>query len=424
MSDAPYKRAIIILADGARPDVLNEEMAKGNLPNMADYFAAKGTNKSMLTCFPSTTGPAYLPYVTGCFPGTCNVPGIRWFDKPHYAKSGWGFKSFRSYCGPETMFLDSDMNPKIKTAWEVFPQSKSIFNGVTKGIKKGHDLTSGGRIWHYYYAHMTDRWSYIDRVASHTMTKMIASKDFDFAFVVFPSVDEYSHRSSVFHDRVRKAYQEIDSYIGKMREDLRRVGLEEETLVFVVADHGLSDTHSHFDVGPWLEQEKGLRTFYYTNIAKFKFDAASMVSGNGMVHLYFKGQEGWKGRKCFEEISHESLLLDELRIHPAVALVATQGANSAIHVQTEKGHGSFRYDLARDQILYEFDRDDPLGIFKGGEAVLSNGFSMRESLASFYDSYFPDVFCQLFLAIVSIASYWRYCAVGLRVPVATFVLEF
>ena len=199
---SPFKRAIIILADGARPDVLNAEMQTGRLPHLA-RLCDGGTNQTMLTCFPSTTGPAYLPYVTGCFPGTCNVPGIRWFDKPRYEKKGWGFGSFRSYCGLETSLFDRDMNAAIRSAWEIFPQSKSIFNGVTKGLNKSRDLTRFSRIWYYYYAHLTDRWSFIDQAAYRRMQDSIRSRDFDFSFVVFPSIDEFSHRSSPTHPRVR-----------------------------------------------------------------------------------------------------------------------------------------------------------------------------------------------------------------------------
>ena len=118
----------MILADGARPDVLNEELCAGNLPNLARHFAESGTNKSMTTVFPSTTGPAYLPYLTGCYPGTCNVPGIRWFDKAHYARQGWGFQSFRSYVGLESFLFNRDMAPQIKTAWDIFERPKNILN--------------------------------------------------------------------------------------------------------------------------------------------------------------------------------------------------------------------------------------------------------------------------------------------------------
>lgn len=396
MTQTQYKHTILILADGARPDVLNEEMKAGNLPHMAKYFAEEGTNKTMLSCFPSTTGPAYLPYITGCFPGTCNIPGIRWFDKPRYAKKGWGFGSFRSYCGLEADLFDSDMNQDLVTAWEIFPNSKSIFNGVRKGLPKKRDITRRSRNWHYYYSHLTDRWSFIDDAAYRHTSKLIKDKDFDFLFLVFPSIDEFSHRSSVFHPRVKQAYRQIDTLIGKIVDNLKSAGIYDETLLGVVSDHGLSDTHTHFDVGPWLEKEKKLRTFYYTNILKFKFDAVSMISGNGMANLYFKNQAGWEKRTSFEELSHKGVLLDELRFREEVALVVTQGTDGSIHFQTDKGHGSFKVDQVSKKIKYEFDHDDPLGIFQKADPILQSGFTLDEAMEKTFDSHFPDVFQQMY----------------------------
>lgn len=389
-----FKKCILILADGARPDVLNEELHRGNLPHIAKEFATSNTHKTMITSFPSTTGPAYLPYVTGCFPGTCNIPGIRWFDKIHYAKKGWGFKSFRSYCGLEAMLFDSDMNPKIKTAWEIFENPKSIFNGVTKGIFKKNNLTLKSRLWHYYYSHLTDRWAFIDNAAYKKLKSVIEEKDFDFVFVVLPAIDEYSHRSAPDHPRVRQAYHELDQIIGKTVQDLKTAGLYEETLIAVVSDHGHSETQTHFDIGPWLEKEKNLKTFYYSNIFKFYFDAVSMVSGNGMSHLYFRGEKGWGARKSFEEISHDSILLDELRFRPEVDLVVTEGFDKSIHFQTKRGHGFFRID-EKNLIHYQFDREDPLGIFSTQNLELSHGFDFDKSLELTFDSNYPDVFVQM-----------------------------
>lgn len=394
MSSFPYKRAIVILADGARPDVLNEEMARGNLVHLQELCAG-GTNQTILTCFPSTTGPAYLPYLTGCHPGTCNIPGIRWFDKNHYARCGWGFKSFRSYCGLETMMLDGDLNPDIMTAWQVFKNGKSIFNGVTRGIGRRNDLTWGTRIWHYYYAHLTDRWGFIDEQACRRLKKNILDRDFEFVFVVFPSVDEFSHRSSPFHERVRQAYCNIDRLVGRLVADLETVGIKDETLIVLVSDHGLSETHTHFDIGPWLESHKKWRTLFYTDIFKFRFDAVSMVSGNGMAHLYFKGANGWQGRKTFEELSHDSLVLDELRLRREVDLVVTQGADRTIHFQTARGHGFFHHNEDSGLIHYRFDREDPLGLFDRNAAILQTGFDFDQGLKLTFDSAYPDIFYQM-----------------------------
>lgn len=400
-NQARYKRVIMILADGARPDVLNEELRAGNLPNLARHFAESGTNKTMLTVFPSTTGPAYLPYLTGCYPGTCNVPGIRWFDKPHYAKHGWGFGSFRSYVGLESYLFDRDVAPGIKTAWDAFDRPYNILNVMTKGLARNRDLTRYSRVWHFFHGHQTDKWDGLDALASRFLSRVVKGRDFDYVFAVFPGIDEYSHRTSPFSPRVRRSYGDLDRYVGALVRELKDAGLYDETLITIHSDHGLSETKAHFDIGPWLNDVKKIRTFFYTNIFKFRFDAVSMVSGNGMTHLYFRGEKGWDGRKSFEEISFGSILMDELRHREEIDVVAAQGADGSVHVLTAKGHGSFAPDPVTKKVHYKFDRDDPLGIFMPGDARLNDGFTFDEALAFTFDTHYPDVFQQLWQVFTS-----------------------
>ena len=41
----------------------------------------RGGRTRAITVFPSTTSVAYLPFLTGCTPGHCNIPSIRWLDR-------------------------------------------------------------------------------------------------------------------------------------------------------------------------------------------------------------------------------------------------------------------------------------------------------------------------------------------------------
>lgn len=386
-----FKRCILFLADGARPDVLNDELRKGNLPNLSRYFAETGINKTILTTFPSTTGPAYLPYLTGCYPGTCNIPGIRWFDKKNYARKGWSLKSFRSYVGLETFLMSHDLRPDIKTAFEIFDHPISIMNMINKGLGFGRNKTRHSRIWHLYYVHLTDRFGFIDQAVTSKLIKAL-DKRLDFAFVVFTGIDEYSHRGSPLHPKTIESYSNMDHLIGAVIEKLKKKGELNETLLVVASDHGLTETHTHFDVGPYLE-EKGMKTFFYSQIFKRNFKAASMVSGNGMAHLYFKNPNGWDGRATFESLSQQSLILDELRMRPEVALVATQGGDHSIHVQTEKGHGVFR--IEGDVVNYEWSHEEPLEIFNSNGLDKKIRMTTDESIKKTFDSHFPDVFVQL-----------------------------
>ena len=122
----------MILADGAREDVFRRLLEEGKLPHIQKEIVERGSYAKGVTVFPSTTGPAYFPFLTGHHPGTLNVPGIRWFDKEAYANSKKKMVKFRSYVGIETFLINSDIKP-VPTVFDLLPQSFSIFNSVCPG---------------------------------------------------------------------------------------------------------------------------------------------------------------------------------------------------------------------------------------------------------------------------------------------------
>ena len=129
------KKVIFLLLDGARSDILFEELKKNNLPNLKKIID-EGSHNEGVTVFPSTTGPAYIPFLTGTYPGPANMPGIRWFDKNMYSKRKFDSGSHRSYVGFENIYFNSDIKKSYKTLFELIPKSISIFNEITKGLKK------------------------------------------------------------------------------------------------------------------------------------------------------------------------------------------------------------------------------------------------------------------------------------------------
>ncbi len=69
--------AVLVLADGFRPDVLRALCASGDLPNITRYLLTEGSYHEGVTVLPSVTNVAFLPVLTGQYPGTANIPGIR-----------------------------------------------------------------------------------------------------------------------------------------------------------------------------------------------------------------------------------------------------------------------------------------------------------------------------------------------------------
>ena len=62
------KQCIVFLADGARADVFEYLLKRGDLPNISKYIIERGFYRKAVTVFPSTTGPAYIPYLLGMYP--------------------------------------------------------------------------------------------------------------------------------------------------------------------------------------------------------------------------------------------------------------------------------------------------------------------------------------------------------------------
>ncbi len=403
----------MILADGSRPDVFEKLLHDGQMPHCEALFKKEGRFAPATSVFPSTTGPAYLPFLTGCYPGTCNVPGIRWFDKKIYGEGKPRWQRYRSYVGFESFLLNQDIKIKTPTLFQCFDRPVNIFSAVSKGTSFKSNQTKQSRIWHWYYAHLTDRWEFVDQAATRKLLKAM-EKDFDFAFVVYPGIDEFSHLSHPHSEKTFSAYHYLDKALGEIKNKLEQKGWLEETLIVLVSDHGLSQTQEHFGVASFLEEKK-IKTFYYPKIFKWNFEAASMVSGNGMLHLYFQdkqhlnGNAGWLARSSFETLEKQrGPLLQDLLAQPAIDILASEGEDASIWVLSKRGRAKIKWQ--ENHIRYEVLGRDPFGY-----AALPTVMNKQQALDFTFHSDYPDALlqlCQIFRSsrtgdwVVSAAKGW------------------
>src|SRR5438477_7134791 len=123
---SPYCRLVFIMIDGANYEAMREFMESGDLPALSRLAEEGGGLKKAVTCFPSTTGPAYIPYFMGLFPGTANVPGYRWLSREAYDGHGsrWTRPGLASYSGREALGFDQDL-PDRPTWFDYFGTSRN-----------------------------------------------------------------------------------------------------------------------------------------------------------------------------------------------------------------------------------------------------------------------------------------------------------
>ena len=392
-----WKRFIFILVDGSPYQVFNDLIQDGTLSNIKKYVIDRGVFKKAVTAFPSTTGPAFIPFFTGRFPGPANIPGIRWlskkqFQNPHRFRS----PGICSYMGREALSFSADL-PDSPTLFDFFSPVNNIYNILTRGCPPSGDLTRWIKPLVYTYAHFSKRWRFVNAIACRKLLKAVKGNA-EFIMCLFPAVDTFSHLSDTRSPNVIEVYQELDRTVGEVCRILQASKEFDNTLIMITSDHGMSNTHTHIDLPRHLDNS-GWRCLHYPLLWRQWTRSASMVSGNGMAHLYFKDeggnnggsaskpQKGWGKRLSFEQLNGMGVLRPLLEIE-GLAFVAGQSEEGAVIVQNRSGVGKIACE--NETFSYQFQGADPLGY-----GTPYQNLSARDALIQTYDSEHPDGLVQL-----------------------------
>lgn len=384
--DGQYRRLVFVMIDGAAYDVLSDLVASGDLPALAELAEIGGGVKRAVTCFPSTTGPAYIPYFMGLYPGTANVPGYRWLSRAGYGVRGsrWTRPGLASYSGIEAAGFDKDLPVDRPTWFDYFGSSTNILNLLTKGCRPQDNVTRRVKPVLYTIGHFLHMWQFADRVAADALREAVRG-DAEFIACAFNGVDGHSHASHSRAPRVIESYRTIDRAVGDARRTLKRLGREEETLWVIGSDHGHSETHTHIDLARHLD-ELGLRCLYYPRLWRRNAHCAEMVSGNGMSHLYFRNGSDWREPVCWEELEARGIPA-ALTALEGVDFVAGRTHDGAVKMLTAVGEGTMQWS---DGICnYEYRGEDPLGTGRFA------GLTQEQLLHVSFDSTRPDAAVQL-----------------------------
>jgi len=391
-----YRKCIMILIDGARPDIFEHLLDNGDLPNIKENIIDPGLYRRILSAFPSTTGPAYLPYLTGCSPGTCNVPGIRWLDRRFFSPLSLSLRDSRSYVGLGSFFFSRDIRSDVETLFDQARNPASYFSLVNKGVGWHGNKTKFLSAYYALFGRATDRWASVDHMIGKRFIRNLQREESDFSFVVFPGVDEYSHLASPFDPRVETSFRVVDQYVGEAADVMRKKGKLEETLWVIVSDHGLTETTEHYDLEKVVTRCGKSKTFAYPKLHRRWSNSAVMISGNSMAHIYAKFNGSWR-EKNFDEALQEAWTRDlmlELIQSPSIAWVATQGEDGSLIVRGNGGECRAR--LVDLKWHYRVCGIDPLEYERHTFPLTSRGL-----LAETFDSTYPyalDSLYQLFQA--------------------------
>jgi len=379
-------RCFLLLVDGLRPDVAESRLLSGHLPNLAAMLRHGGRTHA-ITGFPSTTSVAYLPFLTGCTPGHCDIPSIRWLDRSSYRGHWWRDRNaIRSYCGYQAPMLDGDIRADVRSIFELVPESMGIFTPVARGLNRERDPSRRERQVWGSLAHVAMWHQPSDEAVSRHLLRAVEGSS-RFVFAQFPAVDGYTHQSGPDSAPVHRALERVDETVGQLRQRLRLRGELDESLILLVSDHGASRVHTHLDLADWFRGQ-GVPTLAHPIVWERRPHAAVMVAGNGSAMVYARPGEPRADRWPIERLRLPETfgsagdLVSELIQEPSVAFVAAESERGGIWIGSETGAAMVTTRGA--EVVYEPFSGDPLLV--GGAWSATH----RQWLEATWNSQFPD----------------------------------
>lgn len=277
---------IVLVADGARPDTLATAMDRGDLPALAQ-LRDEGGSHTVVTSWPSVTGVAYTPFLLGRFPGAVGLPGLRWFDRARRVHAIAGHS--RSYVGADLRHVDRDLDGASPTVFELAGRSLGALNVISRGLPLRARIGVGaGFVLRAAFTHFrgdVGGWLSIDRDIGEILVRRIRDEEPQFVFAAFTGIDKTSHSTGHGSTIVLDAMRIVDKAVADIRRDAERSGRWSDLHLWIVSDHGHSRVDHHDDLASRM-RSMGVRTLAHPWVFGNSHQAAVMVSGNAMAHVY------------------------------------------------------------------------------------------------------------------------------------------
>ena len=356
MSDDATARLLLVIADGVRPDVLEEQIADGRAPALAS-LRARGGLYTVTSSFPSVTGPAYVPFIMGRNPGDVGMPGLRWFDRSRALR--WASGQSRSYAGIDIWYADYDVSPHAPTLFELAQPSLAGMSMLGRGASLGN--VGRSVLWCIraaipHFRGDTLGWRKVELAATHAFFKRFAKERPRLSLLAITSPDKFSHAYGSRAESVRVAIGDIDRAVARAQQLAQDGGWLASLRIWVVGDHGHAPVASHDDLHGWLKGEH--RVLAHPQLSGRRADLALMVGGNAMAHVYLdpsaRVRTHWPSHAARWTSLHDRLLERE-----SVDLVAVALGPSTARV-SHASRGSAELHRADGRWSYIADDGDPL----------------------------------------------------------------
>jgi len=419
----------ILLLDGLSHAIFNKNLQNKKLPNLQKLIKKSTYIKNGIGSFPSMTGYAFYPFITGKDASTSGIYGLRWFDRT--LDKG----NLRNYVGRTNIHMNEDIDTTQKTIFELSGNqyTSSINSYMNKGVKQTE--MTGWKHTTSKYGH-TGLFRFLaaipyfgkritaDFFAHETFAMDLAKKQLEHnpkvQWVTLPSLDAMHHIHGTTADYSTLLIH-IDSLIGDYVKTIEHLGQSNSRALAIITDHGISDVQQNLDLrnnfkkGLDVELERGKSVHLMTDelktpLAKFeKKDGYFVINGNLSAYLYMRNPAekdiklSWRKKLLVPQLQNYQTpkgsknLLNFLAQQEGIGLLAAQQNDSTIWVQLEDQTATIT-KLA-NKYRYQPINGDPLGYTQDTLAIelVDNQFYTADKwLKNTIQTDYPDAIYRLY----------------------------
>ena len=237
---------LLVIVDGGQADAMRELIAEGKLPNIKKHLVDRGLSCfDGVTVWPSTSVPAHTSIVTGRFPAGHGVLFPKWLDRRT--------RHYRDYISLQIGRLGRDMRAGAVTLYERLPE-RSI--AALEICHRGASLFLAGTprdgITERITVALASMFQWSGNVASaflklsHINPEARARNSLPRLMVLnFAEVDHQTHIRGVDLAVSGPVYSEMDRHFGNVVAMLQKLGIYENTVIGLTADHGMGPAREH-----------------------------------------------------------------------------------------------------------------------------------------------------------------------------------
>lgn len=281
----PPRNILVIGWDGAQRDHMKEMVARNELPNLVALSSEGSLVDVDVTSGATDTKAGWTQILTGYKPRTTGV-----FSNSRYQPIPEGYSVFErleSFFGPDNIVtmgiigkkghVDNDAPRHIP-----YDQYQTMLDQARKRERKAAgiaDLAQGkvveengqkfvdlpGKPWYNASKHMDLFLNGLNKnsvVTSTALQKLEENKDKRmFLFIHFAEPDHAGHAKGENSQEYTDALKDDDACTGKILQKLKDLGIYDQTLVYVVVDHGFNEGQTGHSYAPYVFVGTNDKTF-------------------------------------------------------------------------------------------------------------------------------------------------------------------